>query len=188
MTTSKAQVMDVDFTGVVEEVIKERIKPGEYEEFKISGVEFGVADNDKKTPYVNITVNVGELQHTDKFYLTSKALPKLKHMLRNCGIDPALLETKMSTADFERIVIGRSFRGIMGGREFLNEEGQTRIAPQFPFRGFAEPVGSNNLKFDPAKHIERLKNPNATSSQAGTEIGMETDSNTLEAPADDLPF
>lgn len=183
------ETLFIDFTGVEEKPenqYPERIKPGVYD-FKISGMEFKTAENEKKTPYVEITFNTGNLQHTDKFYLTHKALPRLKHLLTQAGVDKDILSKDVTSDGLKKASMGKSFRGLLGGRQYLNNENKLRVAPEFPFQNFAEPLGGSTLVFDETKHIRLLDIPTVIESSAGTALVMPSVGQAKDS-SDDLPF
>ena len=161
---SEKQILDVDMTGISdtpESKFPEKLKPGVYD-FMITGMEIG-DENKQKTPYMEMTVIANGLEHKDRFYLTSKSLPRLKHVMLAAGNSKESLDTKLNSEQIKKMMIGKSWHGILGGREF-EKEGKVYIASEFGFSRFAELTGNNILTFNADKHIKRLeKNPHTSS-------------------------
>ncbi len=159
----------------------------------ITGVEGGVSSK-KQTPYLEFSFieTDGESVHKDKFYLTPGALPRLKHLLLNAGINENTLSGTISAEQLFTISVGKSFHGKLSGREFLNKENEVKVAAEFGYAGFAEPTGTNSLKFNPNKDITKLStNPENTSNDVATDSGaleMPSTVATDTEQTNDLPF
>lgn len=179
--------LEVDFTGVEEATsskFPDRLTPGVYDLITISGLELGTGTGDKKTPYAEFSFIADAGEHKDKFYLTVKALPRLKHMLLACGVSNEVLSARMSADQLKAVSIGKHFRGRLNGREYINKKGEKAIASEFGFSGFAEPVGGTTVTFDAVKHISYL--PSGATGSLGEGEGFK-----LSPPktgSDDLPF
>jgi hypothetical protein len=186
MTTKSQMNIDVDFTGVEESKLNSIVKldPGVYD-LTITGLEFGAEPNDKKTPYVDITVVAAQGQHTGRFYLTPLSLPRLKHILSKAGVPDTILSGKATSEQLQKAAVGKEFHGRLNGREYLTDKGVKRIAVEFAFSNYAQPINEPcTLVFDPAKHIKRLDTANnvSTTLSLNSELVLET------PKTDDMPF
>lgn len=184
MTKSQIE-MNVDFTGVEDNLPASvtKLSPGVYD-LTITGMEFGLQENEKATPYADVTVVASSGQHTDRFYLTPKALIRLKHLLLNAGVSETLLSGKVNAEQLVNASIGKKVRARLNGREYMSsKDNSIRVVAEFAFNNYAQPISEpNTLTFDASKHISRL---NSTSSITSTSNAVPE----LKMPvSDDMPF
>lgn len=176
----------IDFSGVSESR-SQKLAPGVYE-FTISDFQFGESPQ-KKTPFARITFNAEQGTHSDDFYLTTNALPRLKHLLSKAGVSDDVLSGSVNTDQLVKACTGKRFRGRLNGREFVSStDGKIRIAAEFGFANFAESISTtpSNLTFDPAKHIAKLKTDGMSTTGTTDSTGMPVMESS--STADDMPF
>jgi len=162
--------MSIDFTGVEEEVGDNKDYPAKLSlgvhETTISGVTFGESSK-KGTPYAEVEfVDDSGATHSDRFYITPKALMRLKSLLINVGIDEDSISGELPDSQLVAMLTNKKVRILVGGREFISDSGETRIAKEFPFRGFSEsvsvPSSESTLAYSEDKHLKRLETSTAT--------------------------
>lgn len=186
--------MEIDFTGVEAPTsdFAERAEPGVYPNMTITGMEFGVLENEKKTPYALVTVVADSKQHRERFFLSPKALPKLWYLLTTAGVSEDALSSKTTAETLARIAVGKQFHGRLNGREYINNKGERAIAAEFPFSGFAQPVSEEcTLTFDPTKNIKLLPTTGTDNSVGGGAndiLALDTPSTGNGKSETDLPF
>lgn len=176
--------MNVDFTGVEEAVAKfdSYLTPGVYE-LTITGTEFGESNNGKT--YVDITCVAQEGKHVSRFFLTAAALGRLMHLMINCGVPEKTLSGMLTSAQIEKLLVGKKFRGLLGGEERM-KNGSKVVYTGFGYTGFAQPLSATPFVFNENKHISKLK-----SVEGGTSAS--SDLNSMDAPVTsdvngDMPF
>ena len=151
--------MKIDFTGVEESTGgTDRLDFG-INEVTITGTTFSSPDWSGK-PYVDITFvgNTGEL--VERFYLSAAALPKLKHLLINLGIDDKKISSELEDKQLESMITGKKVRILVTGREYQGSDGEVKTAKQLGFTGFAElitvPKEKSKLVFKENKYIKKI--------------------------------
>lgn len=181
---SDKKSISVDFTGVEEAKSKYEtyLTPGVYE-LTITGLEFGTTANNPK-PYMDVTVVAAEGKHTSRFYFTEASLPRLKHLMVNCGVSEDAMSGKLTAMQLEKMLIGKKFRGLLSGEERL-KNGVKVVYAGFSWTDFAQPLTAVPFVFNEKKNVKRIKSDDSNS----TTPDMDTE--TMVAPStnsDDLPF
>lgn len=175
--------MNVDFTGVEEAVAKfeSYLTPGVYE-MTITGVEFGESNNNKT--YVDITCVAAEGKHTARFFLTAAALGRLMHLMINCGVPEKTLAGMLTSTQIEKLLVGKKFRGLLGGEERTKSDGSVVVYAGFGYTGFAQPLSATPFVFNENKHVRKAK------SLEGGPSASSMDVNSMDSPLidDGNPF
>lgn len=172
----------INFKGVeVAAEVKSGLGLGIHE-VTISGVVFEKEKNDKATPYADVTFLNEEGDFSDKFHLTQKALPKLKHLLIGLNAPENILEGELTEEQLKAFLTGKKVRICISGREYMGNDGTIKVARELGFSRFAESIlvskVDSKLKFDNVYNIKKL--PSTATAPAATRT----------APVDknDLPF
>ena len=154
----------------------------------ITGGVFDKSPN-KETPYCEITFvsidDSGDL--TSKFYLSPKALPRLKELLVTLGVSDSLFETEISEEQLLSLITGKKLKILISGKEYVSQNsGEVKIARDLGFSNFCEPLTENSLKFNPLKHIKKL--PTDVQQPFSLGISTTTGGDNTTSRADGLPF
>jgi len=150
--------LKINFKGV-ENTTKGTRLPFGINEVTITGIEFSKEDWEG-TPYVAVTFVNDEGELTEKFYLSTAALPRLKHLLVALEADESIISGEVTEKQLETITTGKKVRIKVTGREYKNSEGLVKVARQLDFSGFAEPVTvskeDSKLRFSKDRFIKTL--------------------------------
>lgn len=129
----------------------------------------------KKTPYMSVTTESenGAL-HTEEYYLSQKALPKLKHLMEDgLGCDQSQLDRDITEEQMRSLLVGKKVRLKFSGEEYLRKDQTLGIKVVIGFGNFAEsikvPKDKSSLSYSEDRDIAKLKD-------------------TSSIPQDDMPF
>lgn len=156
---------EIDLSGVPEKSKTPEsnpIVPLGVDEFTVKDVTSGVSSK-KKTAFIEVSFeNSKGVPFADKFYLTPKALDKLREFLRGCDMpEEQINRTDMKLQEIKDFVVGKQIRMIIKGEEYLNQEGKKRTRRTLPFKFYCEsitvPKDKSRLKFDEKWHLDKLE-------------------------------
>ena len=124
----------------------------------------GAFDKEKQkgTPYLAATVATDDgATHMEKFHLTDKALPKLRHLMEEgLGYDKGQLERDMTEDQLKGMLVGKRVRLKFSGREYLKKDNTIGSVTELGFSNFAEnvkiPANSTQLTFLESRDVKKV--------------------------------
>jgi|GEM_PF-5065158 len=139
-----------NFDEVEESTGRTNLSPGVYET-KITKVEFGKSKN-KGTEFIKVTFqdDKSNLIHSEDFYLSKGALPRVQHLVSQAtGVK---LTGEVTEQSLSAKLIGKRVRIALGGEKKINNSGDVVTYSQLGFGGFAQPINSEN-KFTDSDYV-----------------------------------
>jgi hypothetical protein len=138
------------------------------DEFTVNDIETGESSQ-KKTPFLRVHfLNNDKIPFREDFWLSPKALPRLKEFLIACEVPEEVAgSSNVSVEEIRSNILNKTVRLIVGGEEFLTKENKVRIRRNLPFKFFCEstkiPRDKSRLSYDEKWHLKRLDVGNAES-------------------------
>lgn len=129
--------------------------------FTVNGITVGKSSV-KGTPFLEVSFQNSEnIPFSERFYLTAKAMPRVKELLINCGVsEEQSNKAGLTEKDIQNLLNGRSIRLKIGGEEWRNNEGKIRVKRKLPFRNFSEslsvPDTESKLFYNESRDIQKI--------------------------------
>lgn len=148
--------MKVNFTGV-SSVKKQGCGIADT---SITDVTFGESKQ-KKTPFVAVTTaSENGALHTEEYYLSPKALPKLRHLLEEgLGLEGSQLDRDITEEQMKSMLVGKKVRLKFSGEEYIRKDSTLGIKVTIGFGNFAEnmkvPKERSALSFNEGRDIAK---------------------------------
>ena len=126
----------------------------------ITGAAFGESTV-KKTPYVEVTTeNATGATHSDQFYLSPGALPRLRHLLEDgLGYTSEQLDRDLTEDQMKALLVGKKVRLKFSGEEYVRKDQTIGMKTTLGFGNFAEniktPADKTALTFSEDRDIKK---------------------------------